>query len=164
MTAPSRQQADPIAEPETGPSDEVLRQFVGYHVKRGADAIQSELGRALKPLDLRLLTYSALALIVTNPGLRQTDLATLMDMEPPNLVVLLDALQQRGLIRRKRDETDRRAYALVPTAAGKRRHADATRAIADSEAQMMHRLSPEQKATVVQAMTMIRAAYQESKR
>ena len=29
---------------------------------------------------------------------------------------------------------------------------------------MMHRLSPEQKATVVQAMTMIRAAYQESKR
>ena len=50
-------------------NDDTLRTFVGYHLKRSFNVIQSDLIETLRPFDLRMLTYSALVLIVDNPGL-----------------------------------------------------------------------------------------------
>ena len=85
-------------ESETGivtVSDRSLRSLYGYQMKRTFNVIQSDLSRTLKPLDLRMLTYTALVLIVDNPGLRQSQLAEALDIERPNLVVIVDELERR---------------------------------------------------------------------
>ncbi|WP_241525549.1 hypothetical protein [Pseudophaeobacter leonis] len=40
-------------------SDATLRQFIGYHMKRAFNVVQSDLAHTLKPFDLRMLTYTA---------------------------------------------------------------------------------------------------------
>ncbi len=99
--------------------DEGLRQFLGYHIKRAYNVLRSDLTKSLEPLGLRITTYSSLILIVDNPGIRQSQLATNLDIERPNLVVILDELEQRGWVNRERVESDRRAYALFATLSGR---------------------------------------------
>lgn len=120
--------ADPMAKPVSKDvarselahvSDATLRRFAGYHMKRAFNVIQADLARTLKPFDLRMLTYTALVMIADNPGLRQSQLADAMDIERPNLVVIIDELERRDLITRERVPTDRRAYALHVTLAGR---------------------------------------------
>ena len=79
-------------------NDETLRAHVGYHMKRAFNIVQADLTLTLKPFELRMLTYTALALIVGNPGLSQAQLAQAMGIERPNLVVIVDELERRELI------------------------------------------------------------------
>lgn len=101
-------------------SDEELRQFVGYQLKRTFNAMKADLSQVLEPVGLRMTTYSTLVLIEANPGIRQSELSQILSMERPNMVLVLDDLEQRGWITRERLETDRRAYALKVTLSGKR--------------------------------------------
>ncbi|SPF78046.1 MarR family winged helix-turn-helix transcriptional regulator [Pseudoprimorskyibacter insulae] len=151
--------SDKIAKlPGTPPgriSDETLRQFIGYYMKRAYNVIQSDLVNALKPYELRLVTYSALVIIHDNPGLRQSQLADVLAIERPNLVVIVDELEQRDLIVRDRSAVDRRAYALRVTKAGAALYDAATKAVQDHEDKFCAGMSPEQRATVLDAMNSI---------
>lgn len=134
-------------------SDKSLRRFIGYNMKRAFNAIRADLLKALQPLELRMVTFSALALIVENPGISQARLADALAIERPNLVLVIDEIEQKGWITRKPDQNDRRAYALAATAAGKRRCDKAIAAIAAHEARMLDSLgerSREQLATWLQ--------------
>lgn len=122
-------------------SDATLRGFVGYHMKRAFNVVQADLAATLKPFELRMITYSALVLIVDNPGLRQSQLADAMDIERPNLVVIVDELERRDLILREKVPTDRRAYALMPTLAGRQLCEKAVAAVRDHEARLLAGLS-----------------------
>lgn len=152
----------PISEPEAMPEvvrvdDKTLRRFNGYQIKRTFNVIQSDLVQTLKPFDLRMLTYTALVLIVDNPGLRQSQLASAMDIERPNLVVIVDELERRDLITRDRLETDRRAYALKATLAGRRLCEKAVDAVSNHEAKLLEGISPEQRAVMMEVMRTIEA-------
>ncbi len=118
-------------------SDETLRGFIGYHMKRAFNVLQADLNRVLKPHGLRMVTYSALVMIVENPGLRQSQLADALAIERPNLVVLLDELEDAGLITRDKVPTDRRAYALNPTLKGLKLAEAATAANRADEARLL---------------------------
>lgn len=52
-------------------------------------------------------------------GVRQKELATVMSIEGPSLVRLLDSLERRGFIERREDENDRRARGLYLTRTGR---------------------------------------------
>ena len=93
-----------------------------------------------------------------NPGLSQSQLAAVMDIERPNLVVLVDELEGRDLIVRERVPTDRRTYALNVTLAGRRLCEKAMAAVERHEEQMFRGLSPEMRSTVAEAMVIIRQA------
>ncbi len=135
------------AEDQTAPvADRSLREFTGYGMKRAFNAIQADVNRTLKPFGLRMVTFSALSVIGETPGLRQSDLAAALSIERPNLVVLVDELEQAGLITRDRVETDRRAYALAPTLKGRRLLARATKAVRAHDARMTAALSDGDKA------------------
>lgn len=136
-------------------SDKALQQFVGYHLKRAFNVIRSDLSQTLEPFGLRMITYSALALIIDNPGLRQSQLATALDIERPNLVVVIDELEQRELIVRERVPTDRRAYALQATLTGQRLCQKAIEADLAHEAELLAGISEEERKIVIKAMRMI---------
>ncbi len=140
-------------------SDATLRVFVGYHMKRAFNVIQADLSRTLAPFDLRMLTYTALVLIVDNPGLRQSQLAAAMDMERPNLVVLLDELEARALITRDRVPTDRRAYALRATLAGTQLCKQAVSAVTSHEERLLDGIDKDARAALIATLRRIETGH-----
>lgn len=145
-----------VADKIEGVADDAgLRQFVGYHIKRAYNVVRSDLAKTLEPFGLRITTYSTLILIVENPGIRQSDLADMLDIERPNLVMILDDLEQRHWIRRERVPTDRRAYALVPTPQGKRTCAKAVAADRAHEERVFASLSADQRAHLIRLLNRV---------
>lgn len=144
MTLPEQTSPTP-----TEISDDTLRGFVGYHLKRAFNVIQNDLTQTLKPFELRMLTYTALTLIVDNPGLSQSQLAGAMDIERSNLVVIIDELENRELIVRDRVPHDRRAYALKVTLAGRRLYEQAVAACKLHEARIFAELDDTTRTTLL---------------
>ena len=138
-------------------NDDTLQQFVGYHMKRAFNVIQADLTKTLKPFELRMLTYSALVLIVDNSGLSQSQLAEAMDVERPNMVVIVDELEQRALIVRERVPTDRRTYALRPTLLGQHVCKRAVEAVAQHEQLLLHGIDDAAQATIISALKVIQS-------
>jgi len=138
-------------------SDGTLRSFRGYQIKRAFNVIQSDLNRTLKPFELRMITYTALVLIVDNTGLRQSQLAEAMDIERPNLVVIIDELERRELILRDRLSHDRRAYALKATLAGRRLCEKAVAAVLEHEQRLLRGIDPDALETGMKVMQLIEA-------
>jgi MarR family transcriptional regulator for hemolysin len=54
--------------------------------------------------------------LTRTPGLRQVELADLLDLEPITLCRIVDRLEEAGLVERARDPEDRRAWRLHVTA------------------------------------------------
>lgn len=150
MTSPEND-----AKTQNAISHETLERFIGYHMKRAFNVVKADLTQTLKPLDLRMLTYTALVLIVDNPELSQSQLANAMDIERPNLVVIIDELERRALITRERVPTDRRTYALRATLAGRRLCEKAVAADVAHEARLFAGLDENTRDMLIKAMSKI---------
>ncbi|QOL81608.1 MarR family winged helix-turn-helix transcriptional regulator [Pseudooceanicola spongiae] len=135
--------------------DRNLRGFVGYSLKRAYHLIQADAMRVLDPLGLRISTYSALAVICDNPDLRQSQLAEILSIERSNTVVIIDALEQPGLIARHRVPNDRRSYALRATPQGRRLHKEATRVLEAHENRLLTALSAEERQLMIDLLRRI---------
>ena len=83
----------------------------------GADAATLFAGLVAE-LDLTPPTAGLLRAIATRPGQSQQALATMLGTPPSRLVPLVDGLEQRGVIERRRNPEDRRLHALYVTEAG----------------------------------------------
>src|SRR5499427_10623828 len=84
----------------------------------GAQAAR-QFGERLTSLRLTRPHAGILRLIGLSPGLSQQELARRLAILPSQLVALLDELEERGLIERRQDATDRRTYALHLTKSGR---------------------------------------------
>jgi DNA-binding MarR family transcriptional regulator len=118
-------------------SDASLRKFAGYNIRRASNVIQADLAAVLEPFGLRMITFSALVLVVDNPNLTQSQLAGALAIERSNLVVVVDELESRDFIVRNPVPNDRRAYALTATLAGRRRCEKVSEAVRDHEARLL---------------------------
>ncbi|MDD9908624.1 MAG: MarR family transcriptional regulator [Ahrensia sp.] len=110
-------------------ADESLRHLTGYQLRRTTSAAMPGVNKVLEKFGLRRSTYSSLVVIVTNPGLNQVQLAGALAIERPNLVQIVDQLEQAGLVRREKSKDDRRAYSLLPTSKGCEIQKRATKAL-----------------------------------
>ncbi|WP_245866445.1 MarR family winged helix-turn-helix transcriptional regulator [Oceaniglobus roseus] len=124
-------------------------------MQRTLHLVQADAAATLAPLGLRRLTFAALAVIVDSPGLRQTDLARALAIEPPNMVPVVDELVRRGLVARERDTCDRRASQLIATEPGQRLCARAARALEAHDARMLAGLSAEARMALSAALLRI---------
>ena len=144
-------------------SDAPLREFVGYHIKRAFNVIQTDLNDVLRQFELRMVSYSVLVLIVENPGIRQSQLSDALAIERPNLVVIIDDLEKRELIVRDRLLTDRRAYLLQATLAGRRLCDKALKAVGAHEEALFEGIDRETRTSIVRAMRHIEARISEER-
>ena len=63
-------------------------------------------------LDLTRPQYRVLIMLDRNPGITQARLAELIDVEKMTVTGLIDRMETRGWVERRRDPNDRRAHAL----------------------------------------------------
>lgn len=122
-------------------TDAALRRFLGYRLKRAYNIIRADMLLRLEPLGLRITTYSSLLLIVQNPGLRQSELASALDIKTSNMVAIIDDLEARKWINREPVPTDRRALALFATTAGKNICKKAEKVTFENEQTLFHNLT-----------------------
>ncbi len=126
-------------------SDQGLRQFVGYTMKRAFLDIRDDLIVTLAPLGLRVMTFSALSIVVENPDLSQSQLAQSLRIERSGVVVLVDELEMANLILRNPVQGDRRSYALRATLKGRRLWKQAERKVQAHEKALLAELSDEEQ-------------------
>ena len=72
----------------------------------------------LAPLGLEPRQAGMLIRLAANEGLSQQAIGELIGLNSTRMVFLVDELEQRGLVERRRNAADRRSYALYLTAKG----------------------------------------------
>jgi DNA-binding MarR family transcriptional regulator len=98
----------------------LLRESIGFQLRRVQLAVMGEAIATLAPLGLRPAQFSVLVLIDANPELPQSKLSAALGIRRPNFVAMLHELESRGLTRRCMSNGDRRVNTLALTAAGRR--------------------------------------------
>lgn len=99
----------------------------------------------LAPLDLEPRHAGLLLALATREGRSQQELGEAVQVPPSRMVALVDDLDRRGLIERRRSDADRRAYALHLTAAGSDLVNRLRRVSAEHEAELLAGLDPGQR-------------------
>ncbi|WP_067168511.1 MarR family winged helix-turn-helix transcriptional regulator [Microtetraspora niveoalba] len=111
-TAPGAGPDERAARPGPRGTAFLLSQVGAHAAARFAERI-SELG--VIPADVGLLR-----MIATRPGRSQQSLAEEMGVVPSRVVALVDSLERKGLVERRRNPQDRRNHALHLTEEGTR--------------------------------------------
>ncbi|WP_062303755.1 MarR family winged helix-turn-helix transcriptional regulator [Demequina subtropica] len=110
-----------------------------------ASALAATAGnRALSGLGLKVRSYSVLAL-AAEVGPSQRDLAERLRLDPSQVVALVDGLEERGLVERRLDPSDRRARIVVATPEGLALFARAREAIAGAQRETHAPLTEEEQ-------------------
>lgn len=105
------------------------------------------------------LTFAQARVLVTvsrKEGIRQVELAERLELQPIALVHLLDQLTQPGLIERRPDPTDRRAYQLFLTDAAAPHLVAVKQLAATLQAEMLRGLNKQQSAQFLASLSVVR--------
>ena len=96
----------------------VLDELVGYGLRRAQIRMTEAFDARLGGQGVTTQRFSALVLIASNPGLKQTELASIMGIARSGALAIVEALSVQGLIERRPAPGDARAQALFLSPAG----------------------------------------------
>lgn len=95
----------------------LLRQ-VGYNCLQAYLKFEPDIKKRLTRYQLKPVEFTVLALIHANPKINQKRLGATINVSPPNLATLLDKMESRQLLARKRNPNDKRSQILELTDKG----------------------------------------------
>jgi DNA-binding MarR family transcriptional regulator len=132
-----------------------LETLMGYNASRASHTMVSHFMRGVRGFDLRTVDFSVLSVMAHQPGVTSRQLCQLLNVLPPNMVVLLRDLDKRGLIERTPHPTDGRAMGLSLSTSGKALIKKAEKAASDADAQGTAHLSAAERKTLVRLLQKI---------
>jgi DNA-binding MarR family transcriptional regulator len=137
----------PIAARRPGPPKELLSS-ASFLLKRLGFAIKERANRAYEDVGLTPYDHAVLALLDEEPRETQAMIADALGYDRSHLVGVLDELERRGLIERRRDPADRRRHLVSLTADGKRALSRLRTVARRLDDEFFEPLSPEERATL----------------
>ena len=90
-----------------------------FEISETAHALRKAFDRRAVGLGVTRAQWKVLFRLERQPGLRQIELADLLDIEPITLSRIVDRLEEGGLVERLADPADRRAWRLHITTKAK---------------------------------------------
>lgn len=126
---------------------DLLLGLVGFHLRFAQNAVVDHFLEHVGDGAVTPIQFSTLTLVGANPGLSQTVLSRAVGIERSSAVAIIDGLEQRGLLERRRP--DRRSHALHLTAAGKRLLARLKPQVTAHDAAIAASLSAQEKRLLV---------------
>lgn len=123
----------------------VLDSLVGYAIRRAQIRVYEDFVASLAAWNITPPRFSALQIIARNPDLKLTDLAQILGIARSGAVLLVDALEAMALVVRVPSPTDRRAFGLALTAAGRKTLKAVTEAVCAHDARIAAGLSDEEQ-------------------
>lgn len=103
-----------LREPPAAPDDLAL----GHWLRRAHHAVVQDFNRVFARHDLRPTEIALILLLQRRPGLKQCDAAEVLGVQRANFVSLVDNLEGRDILERRKPESDRRVQALYLTPEG----------------------------------------------
>ena len=99
-----------------GPLDD----YLPYLLNRAGARLAASFGEEVRPLGATLQTWRVLAALRERDGRRMGDLSETTAIEVSTLTRLVDGMERRRLVRRRRDPADARVVLLHVAPAGRR--------------------------------------------
>src|SRR5580765_3090506 len=87
-----------------------------FEIGETAHALRKAFDRRAVGLGVTRAQWKVLFRLTRQPGMRQIELADMLDIEPITLSRIVDRLEEAGLVERAADPADRRAWRLHVTA------------------------------------------------
>jgi DNA-binding MarR family transcriptional regulator len=137
-------------------NDDVLRS-AGYLLIKAGHYIGLEFDAALTELGLSGRELLLLSFVRSSSGLSQQELSARLGLDPTIVVGLVDALEDRGLVRRAKDPADRRRNVLSATPQGEATHDAAIAAVRRAEDAFLAPLPASQRAQLAKALRAVMA-------
>jgi len=164
-TQPEQTQREGTQPEETQPEETQLeetgrkRTNIAFLVAQLGAYAAERFGERAAALDFTRPQAGLLRLISREPGQSQQAVARRLGTPPSRLVALVDGLEQRGLIERRRNPGDRRNYALHLTAAGEQAMAALSQATLEHEQAISAPLTQAERAQLSKLLGKLAAAH-----
>ncbi|HLI09335.1 MAG TPA: MarR family transcriptional regulator [Ktedonobacteraceae bacterium] len=121
-----------------------LPSSTGFILNKASQEILRRCEEVLVPLGIRLRHYSILALLGKGRVLSQNEIGKRLGLDRNNVVVLMNYLEQKQLVVRDQDPTDRRVHAIHLTPHGEALLQEASTRLVEAENQVLSRLTHEE--------------------
>jgi DNA-binding MarR family transcriptional regulator len=137
----------------------LLPSLLGYALRRTQSAVFSDFAATFSTASVALTPgeFGLLVLVERNAGLSQMALARALGIDRSTLVPILDRLQARGLLVRRRSPTDGRTHALGLTPAGDKALVRFTGLVRAHEKRIASRLSTAETRLLIGLLEKVRA-------
>lgn len=113
--------------------ESALAEEVEFLTARARSIGTAQANAALRDVDLKVRSYSVLALAASGLDPSQRELASFLVLDASQIVALVDELEKRGLVARTPDPADRRSNVISATKAGTELFARAQKAARAAE-------------------------------
>lgn len=134
-----------------------LEEWVGFNLRMAQEAAFQAFSHLSLEIGESPGRFATLTLIARNPGISQTELSLAAGRDKSSLTPVIEDLVRRGLIERKRVDSDRRAYRLNLTPAGKKTLAQMTRCARKHERNLDRIIGPRERKKFVETLRRIAA-------
>lgn len=121
----------------------ILSEAVVYRLRRAQLSVVTEFNDSLLAFGLRPADFSVLIVVANNEGLKQSDVAEALGIQRANFVAIIDGLEEKGLLHRRRSETDRRVHYIEMTEEGRTVLDDISQIWREHEDRLIERLGGE---------------------
>jgi DNA-binding MarR family transcriptional regulator len=118
---------------------------ISYVVARLERAIRKAISERVRPYGLTTLQYTTLSVLGARGGLSNAQLARRAYMTPQSMSEVLEALEQRGLVKRGTLPGHRRIHPATLTGQGRKILAACDKAVDEIEQEMLSGLEPGQR-------------------
>jgi DNA-binding MarR family transcriptional regulator len=132
-----------------------LETLLGYNARRAALVIIELFLKRMAVYDLRPVDFSVLSLITHNPGISSRQLCAELNILPPNLVGMINALEKRELILRKPHPSDGRVIGLHLSEKGGELMTDAEQTAKALEEEAASKLTATERKTLMRLLQKI---------
>jgi MarR family transcriptional regulator, lower aerobic nicotinate degradation pathway regulator len=133
--------------PPAAKAAEAASRHAGFLLGRAHQRFRQAIVDALDGSGLNPGQVAVLGALSAARGLSQSELTTVTGIEKSSMVLMIDALEAAGWVRRRPHETDRRAHALELTARGRQRLQAIGPRLQAAEDGLMAALTPAQRRT-----------------
>jgi DNA-binding MarR family transcriptional regulator len=128
-----------------------------YVIKQVELASRARLDELFRPIGMTALQYTALTVLERHPDMSSAQLARNSFVTTQSMADMVAALEERGLIERHRDASDRRRLVLALTEEGRALLRRYRRKVAALERQMLAGLTDEQVSELRHSLGVCRA-------
>lgn len=126
---------------------------ISYVIARLERAVRSGINERVRPYGLTTLQYTTLSLLgARGQPLSNAQLARRAYMTPQSMLAVIDALEEKGLIRRDPHPNHRRVYPATLTPKGRRVLAACDAAVGTMEEDMLAELGPSERTTLLASL------------
>lgn len=122
-----------------------LVQEVQFLTARLAAKGNSHANKMLETVDLNVRQFSVLALAASSLKPTQREMSAFVALDPSQIVALVDALEDRGLVTRETDRNDRRSKNIVATSSGEELYREARAITMEAEDHVLTNLTSSER-------------------